>query len=365
MGFRCGIVGLPNVGKSTLFNAITSAHAEASNYPFCTIDPNIGIVNVPDARLDRLGTILGVAKLVHSTMEFVDIAGLVRGASRGEGLGNQFLSHIREVEAIVHVVRCFDNANVVHVDGTVDPRRDIEIVETELALKDLDTVERRLQDAHKRAKSGDKRTKAESDFFAAVREHLGAGRHARTIPIHTEDESVWLRDLHMLTSKPVLYLCNVDETDLAGQGPYAMVVREKAASEGARVVAVCAEVEAEVGELPSEERRVFLDELGVHVSGLEQFIRAGYDLLRLITFFTANQKEVRAWTIQRGALAPAAAGIVHTDFEKGFIRAEVTRFEDISSLGSEHAVREQGLLHIEGKEYVVQDGDLILFRFNV
>jgi ribosome-binding ATPase len=365
MGFTCGIVGLPNVGKSTLFNALTAAGAEASNYPFCTIDPNIGVVSVPDRRLEALAVILNVPRIVPTTIEFVDIAGLVRGASHGEGLGNQFLSHVREVDAIAHVVRCFDDPNVVHVDGFIDPKRDIEVVEAELILKDLETVERRLSEAEKRAKSGDRKTRAEAGFLAQVREHLGSGRFARFLAVQSEEESTWLREMHLLTGKPLMYVCNIPEQDLTAEPETVRTVRAIAAREGAEVVCVSAEVEAEIAELPPDERPSYLTGVGLAESGLARVIRSGYTLLRLVTFFTANAKELRAWTVRRGTPAPEAAGVIHSDFARGFIRAEVIKVEDLVRLGSEHAVKDHGLLHVEGHDYIVEDGDLMLFRFNV
>jgi GTP-binding protein YchF len=365
MGFTCGIVGLPNVGKSTLFNAITAARAEVANYPFCTIDPNVGVVAVPDRRLDRLTEIYKPGKSVPTTIEFLDIAGLVRGASKGEGLGNQFLSHIRNADAIAHIVRCFDDPNIVHVDGTINPRADIEIVETELILKDLETVERKYSETDKRSKAGDKKLKDESDFYAKVREHLLSGRLARYLVVSTDDEREWLRGLHLLTSKPVMYVCNVHEKHYSTETDYVKQVREIAAKESAKVVIISAEVEAEIAELPETERAAFLQELGLEESGLNQFIREGYDLLHLITFFTVSTKEVHAWTVHKGATAAEAAGEIHTDFERGFIRAEIMKFEDLDRLGSEPAVKEQGLLHIEGRDYVIEDGDVMFVRFNV
>ncbi len=365
MGFTCGIVGLPNIGKSTLFNAITAAAAEASNYPFCTIEPNVGVVPVPDARLSRLAGIFKPGKVVPTTLEFVDIAGLVKGASKGEGLGNQFLSHIRTVDAIAHVVRCFDDANVVHVDGSVNPKRDVEAVETELILKDLETVEKKLADAEHHAKTGDKKFTDEVNFFARLQKHLLEGRLARYLSITSDEEGAWDRDLHLLTSKPVMYVCNVHEKEIAADNVYARQVREIAAKESAKVVVVSAEVEAEVAELPEDEREKFLEELGLKESSLHQVIREGYDLLHLITFFTVNPKELHAWTVEKGTHAPEAAGKVHTDFQKGFIRAEVMKFTDLDRFGSEAAVKEKGLMFIEGKEYVVEDGDVMFFRFNV
>ncbi len=365
MGFTCGIVGLPNVGKSTLFNAITAAGVEAANYPFCTIDPNVGVVTVPDPRIDRLVAIYKPAKIVPTAIEFLDIAGLVKGASKGEGLGNQFLSHIRNVDAIAHVVRCFDDPNVVHVDGSVNPKRDIEVIETELILKDLDTVEKKIADAEKRSRSGDKKVKLESDFYVRVREHLAGGRLARYIDVQNDDERLWFRDLHLLSGKPVMYVCNVHEKEITSENAYVRHVREVAAKESAKVVVISAAVEAEVSELHDDERGHFLEGLGLKESGLNQVIREGYDLLHLITFFTAGPKEVHAWTAQKGSTAPEAAGIIHTDFEKGFIRAEIMKFTDLDRLGSEAAVKENGLLDVEGREYVVEDGDVVFFRFNV
>jgi GTP-binding protein YchF len=365
MGFACGIVGLPNVGKSTLFNAITAAGAEAANYPFCTIDPNVGIVPVPDNRLDRLTQIFKPAQTLPTTLEFLDIAGLVRGANKGEGLGNQFLSHIRNVDAILHVVRCFDDPNIVHVDGSIDPKRDIEIIETELILKDLDTLDHRISETEKHAKSGDKKAKEELTFYASLRQHLATGRLARYYPLHSEDQRLVLRDLHLLSNKPVMYVCNVHEKHFASEADYVRQVRDMAARESAKVVLISAEVEAEVAELPESERGPFLRELGLQESGLNQVIREGYDLLQLVTFFTVNPKELHAWTIRRGSTAPAAAGLVHTDFEKGFIRAEVMKFADLDRLGAEAALKEHGLLHIHGKDYLVEDGDVMFVRFNV
>lgn len=365
MGFNCGIVGLPNVGKSTLFNAITAAGAAAENYPFCTIDPNVGVVAVPDARLSRLTEIYKPAKLTPTAIEFVDIAGLVKGASMGEGLGNQFLSHIREVDALCHVVRCFEDENVVHVDGSVDPKRDIEIVETELIFKDLETVERKLADAEKRTKGGDKKSREEADYYARIREHLTSGRLAIYEKPQTADEAAWLRSLHLLTGKPVMYVANVDEEHLTAKDGYVSVVQEIAAKEGALVVVACTKIEAEIASMQYDEREKFLHELGVKESGLDQVIYEGYALLNLITFFTCGPKEVRAWTVRKGSTAPQAASEIHTDMERGFIRAEVIKYDDVARLGSEQAVKEKGLLHIEGKDYVVEDGDVMFFRFNV
>ncbi len=365
MGFTCGIVGLPNVGKSTLFNALTSAGASVANYPFCTIDPNVGVVTVPDLRLQRLAQIYKPEKVVPTTLEFLDIAGLVKGASAGEGLGNQFLSHIRMVDAIAHVVRCFEDENIVHVDGAINPTYDIEVIETELILKDLETVDKKLKDVEKRLRTGDKKVKAEADFYEAIRQHLSSGRLARYYSIANDDEKLFLRDMHLLTAKPVMYVCNVHEKDLAQENDYVKQVRAIAAKEGAKVVVVSAAVEAEIAELPESERATFLNGLGLKESGLDQVIREGYDLLHLITFFTAGPKEVHAWTVREGATAPEAAGEIHSDFERGFIRAEVIKFDDLNRLGSESAVKEAGLLHIEGREYIVEDGDIMVIRFNV
>ncbi|MBF8294630.1 MAG: hypothetical protein HW389_1175 [Bacteroidetes bacterium] len=365
MGFTCGIVGLPNVGKSTLFNAITSAGAAVANYPFCTIDPNVGVVAVPDRRLTRLTEIYQPARIVPTTLEFLDIAGLVRGASKGEGLGNQFLSHIRTVDSIAHVVRCFDDSNIIHIDAAVDPKRDIEIVETELILRDIETIDRKHSEAEKHAKTGDKKARDEAAFYPRVRDHLGAGRLARYFTTSHDDEKLWLRDLHLLTNKPVMYICNVHEKHDSAETGYSNQVRDIAAKESAKVVVISAEVEAEIAEFPEAERGIFLQELGLRESGLSQLIREGYDLLQLITFFTVNPKELHAWTIQKGTTAISAAGVIHTDFEKGFIRAEILKYSDLDRLGSEHAVKEAGLLHVHGREYVVEDGDIMFVRFNV
>ena len=363
MGFRCGIVGLPNVGKSTLFNALTRAGIQAENYPFCTIDPNVGVVPVPDPRLERIAGIVRPEKVVPAVMEFVDIAGLVEGASKGEGLGNRFLAHIREVDAVAHVVRCFEDPNVVHVAGRVDPARDIEVIATELALADLETVERAVARVEKQARSGDKEAKARLAVYERLRAALDAGRPARTVELSEEEQPV-ARELHLLTAKPVLYVANVAEDGFEGN-PHLETVRRIAADEGAEVVPVCAAVEAGLADLTDAERAELLRELGLEEPGLHRLIRAGYRLLGLRTFFTAGPKEVRAWTIRAGATAPEAAGRIHTDFQRGFIRAEVVSYEDFVACGGEQGAREQGRLRLEGKDYVVQDGDVIHFRFNV
>ena len=364
---KLGIVGLPNVGKSTLFNSLTKAGAESANYPFCTIDPNVGVVTVPDERLNLLGDFYKSKKVTPAVIEFVDIAGLVKGASKGEGLGNQFLANIREVDAIVHVVRCFEDSNVVHVDGSIDPLRDIETINLELVFSDLEILERRIAKVTKTARM-DKEAAKELAFLEKVKAHLEEGQLAITLETENEDEDAWLATYNLLTAKPVIYAANVAEDDIADDGAnnqYVQAVREYAAKQNSEVFVICAQIEEEISELDEDERKMFLEDLGLTESGLEKLVRASYHLLGLMSFLTAGEDETRAWTIKIGTRAPQAAGKIHTDFERGFIKAEVVNYQDLLDCGSYAGAREKGLVRMEGKEYVVQDGDVILFRFNV
>ncbi len=366
MSLQCGIVGLPNVGKSTLFNALTSAKAEAANYPFCTIDPNVGVVTVADPRLDEICKYIKPQSVIPTTIEFVDIAGIVKGASKGEGLGNQFLANIRQTDAIVQVVRCFDDPDVIHVSGSVDPLRDIEVINTELMLADLDSVEKRRQRIEKTAKaSKDPKQLAELDIIVKIQQALEAGKPARTVETDEKTEPI-VKGMHLLTSKPTLYVCNVSENDFTqGGNEWSKSVVEFAKNENNLAILICSSMEAEIAQLPVEERKDFLDSLGVTEPGLNRLIREAYSLLGLQTYFTAGEKEVRAWTIRKGTKAPQAAGVIHTDFEKGFIRAETYNCADLFTLKSEQAVKDAGKYRLEGKEYIVKDGDVLFFRFNV
>lgn len=367
MALKCGIVGLPNVGKSTLFNCLSNAKAQSANFPFCTIEPNVGVITVPDERLNKLVEMCNPRSVVPATVEIVDIAGLVKGASKGEGLGNKFLANIRETDAILHVLRCFDDENVTHVDGSVDPVRDKEIIDMELGLKDLETVESRLQKVRKQAQTGgDKQAKVQLEVLEAYHEALLAGRPARSVSFETPEQQRMARDLFLLTAKPVLYVCNVDENSAAEGNAYVEAVRKAIEGEGSGLLVVAAQTESEIAELDTyEERKEFLESIGLEESGVSRLIRAAYALLDLQTFFTAGADEVRAWTFLRGSKAPQCAGIIHTDFEKGFIRAEVIKYPDYVALGGEQGVKEAGKLSVEGKEYVAQDGDIMHFRFNV
>ena len=367
MALQCGIVGLPNVGKSTLFNCLSNAKAQSANFPFCTIEPNVGVITVPDERLNKLAEIVQPQRIVPTTVEIVDIAGLVKGASKGEGLGHKFLANIRETDAILHVLRCFDDDNITHVDGSVDPLRDKSIIDTELQLKDLETVEARLQKVYKQAQTGgDKVAKLAYEVLSRYKEALEQGLNARTVSFETKDEQKVARELYLLTSKPVLYVCNVDEGSAVSGNEYVERVREAVAAEGAELLVVAAKIESEIAELETyEERQLFLGEIGLEESGVARLIKAAYKLLDLETYFTAGVQEVRAWTYTKGSKAPRAAAAIHTDFEKGFIRAEVIKYEDFVHYGSEAAVKEAGKMAVEGKDYVVQDGDIMHFRFNV
>lgn len=369
MSLNVGIVGLPNVGKSTIFQALTSAPAEAANYPFCTIEPNVGIVQVPDPRIEKITEFIKPQKVIRAVMEFVDIAGLVKGASKGEGLGNQFLGHIRQVSAIAHVVRCFEDSDVVHVEGKVDPLADIEVINIELAFADLETVEKRINNLGKVLKSHDKKLKDQAMIAKPVLERLKAaledGKPARSVEMDEEEQAA-ISDLHLITLKDTLYVCNVDEDSIANDNEHVKAVRALAEKEGSKVITICGKMESEIAQLETvEEKKEFLADLGLEQSGLDQLIQAGYDMLGLQTYFTAGEKEVRAWTFKKGMKAPQCAGLIHTDFERGFIKAEVYHCEDLFALGSEAKLKEAGKLRIEGKEYVMKDGDVVHFRFNV
>ena len=366
MALQCGIVGLPNVGKSTLFNCLSNAQAQSANFPFCTIEPNVGVITVPDERLAKLAELVHPARIVPTTVEIVDIAGLVKGASRGEGLGNKFLANIRETDAIIHVLRCFDDDNITHVDGTIDPVRDKEVIDTELQLRDLETVEGRITRVKKQADAGDRDAKVQYEVLKRYLDALQQGKNARSVELETKDEERVAHDLFLLTNKPVLYVCNVDDASAATGNAYVEAVREAIKDEQAQLLVVAAQTESEIAELDTyEERQMFLQEIGLEESGVNRIIKAAYALLDLETFLTAGPKEVRAWTFHKGSKAPQCAGVIHTDFERGFIRAEIIKYDDYIHYGSEAAVKEAGKMHIEGKDYVFQDGDIVVFRFNV
>jgi len=366
MALKCGIVGLPNVGKSTLFNCLSNAKAQSANFPFCTIEPNVGIITVPDERLAKLEELVDPQRVQPTTIEIVDIAGLVKGASKGEGLGNQFLGNIRETDAIIHVLRCFDDDNIIHVDGKIDPVNDKEIIDAELQLKDMESVEKAAEKVKRAAKTGNKTAQKESDFYQRIIEHLNEGKSVRAMEVTSDDDIVTLNNLQLLTAKPVLYVCNVDEASVVTGNAHVDAVKEAVKDENAEIIILGAGIEADITELDTyEERQMFLEELGLETPGVARLIQSAYELLHLETYFTAGVKEVRAWTINKGFKAPQAAGVIHTDFEKGFIRAEVIHYDDFVKYGSENACKEAGKLSVEGKDYTVQDGDVMHFRFNV